>query len=313
MEEDPTQIREKLYADVLRSMGVYAPQANMIRFFINGEGFGTFNMLDDIPTYSYIQAVIYGGNPPSTMGPLFDGASGASFKDDDTTLNAFLAAEGSTNDKSLIQTVSEKLEALQVEDDAAVVEFSRTFQVDQFLRFMVMEFLAAHWDGYWQEQTNIGAYEDKDNNMLYFLGQDFDATFGVNLPFDKDFVSLPYTDYPQKFQDAVMINKLLENANVKATFESYLKSTVSNVFNNNTLSARVVDYHNFILPDLKWDRGIKQQSKGINFGWTFDQVTQNLHEGVSAPNHNGGGADWGLIDYILTKSRAVASEFNLQI
>ncbi|ORZ14171.1 coth protein-domain-containing protein [Absidia repens] len=311
MEEDPTQIREKLYADVLRSMGVYAPQANMIRFFINGEGFGTFNMLDDIPTYSYIRSVIYGGNPPSEMGPLFDGASGASFKADKDMLNAFLASDGSPEDKTLIQTVSHELENLQVEDDNAVAEFSRTFQVDQFLRFMVMEFLAAHWDGYWQEQTNIGAYEDKSNHMLYFLGQDFDATFGVNLPFDKDFVSLPYTDYPEKFQDAVMINKLLENPKVKATFESYLKSTVTNVFNNKTLSARVVDYHNFILPDLKWDRSIKQQSKGINFGWTFDQVTENLYEGVSAPNHNGGGADWGLLEYIRVKSEAVSKEFNL--
>ncbi|ORZ24092.1 coth protein-domain-containing protein [Absidia repens] len=313
MEEDPTQMREKLYADILRSMGVYAPQANMIRFFINGEGFGTFNMLDDIPEYSYIQSVIYGGKPPNKMGPLFDGASGASFKDDQTNLDAFQPGVNSTDDKALIGEVSKNLASLDVNDDAAVQAFSKKFTVDQFLRFMVMEFLAAQWDGYWQEQTNIGAYEDTENNLLYFLGQDFDATFGVNIPYGKQFVELPYTDYPEKFKDGVMINKLLQNKNIKSTFESYIKSTVTNVFNNNTLTNHVLKYHDFILPDLKWDRGIKQQSKGINFGWTFDQVTENLWHGVDAPNKNGGGAEWGLVEYIAKKSQVVAKQLGLQL
>ncbi|KAG1529448.1 hypothetical protein G6F50_017989 [Rhizopus delemar] len=79
MEEDPTQMREKLYADCLRAMGTYANQANMVRLFINGRGFGTFNMLDDIPKYSYIRANFYAGHPPEQMGPLYNGATGASF------------------------------------------------------------------------------------------------------------------------------------------------------------------------------------------------------------------------------------------
>lgn len=48
MEEDPTQMREKLYADILQAMGVYANQANIVRLYINGQGMGTFNMLDDV-------------------------------------------------------------------------------------------------------------------------------------------------------------------------------------------------------------------------------------------------------------------------
>ncbi|KAI8086447.1 coth protein-domain-containing protein [Halteromyces radiatus] len=313
MEEDPTQIREKLYADVLRAMGTYAPQANMIRFFINGQSMGTFNMLDDIPNYSYIQAVLFGGKLPEQEGPLFDGASGASFMDDEENLDAFIPAPGSTMNKDMIEHVTEDLEGLNVQDDAAVANFAKLFDVDQFLRFMVMEYLACHWDGYWQEQTNIGVYEDVSNNMLYFLGQDFDATFGVNIPYDKSFVKVPYTDYPSKFPKAVMINKLLENAKIKATFESYMKATVTKVFNNDTLTNRVLKYHEFILPDLKWDRSIEQESKGINFGWTFDQVTENLWHGVQAPNHNGGGADWGLIEYIATKSISVAQQLGVAL
>ncbi|KAI8336537.1 coth protein-domain-containing protein [Chlamydoabsidia padenii] len=314
MEEDPTQIREKLYADVLRAMGVYAPQANMIRFFINKESFGTFNMLDDVPTFSYIQAVFNGGNPLPSTDLVFDGASGASFKDDDKNLYAFIPAEDgetSNNDKSMIEAVVKELEQLDPQNDQQVEEFKKQFDVDQFLRFMVMEFLTCHWDGYWQQQTNIGAYVDSTHKILYFLGQDFDGTFGINAPNDWDIINTPYTDYPGKFEDAVMINKLLENPKIKATFESYLKATVSKVFNNAVLGSHVLEYHNFIMPDLEWDRSIKQQSKGINYDWKIEHVTENLYNPVSTGK--GGGADYGLISYIDLKSKAVAQQLGLTL
>ncbi|KAI9299504.1 spore coat protein coth, partial [Cunninghamella echinulata] len=314
MEEDPTQLREKLYADILRAMGTYGNEANMIRFFINGEGMGTFNMLDDIPNYSYIRAMFYqGGNLPSNLGGLFDGTSGVTFEDTSSNYNNFVPAPGSSNDQALLKKVCKDLAALSPKNDDAVTKFSNELDVDQFLRFMVMEYLAADWDGYWQEQTNIGVYEDLDNNKVYFLGQDFDATFGVNIAQGREFVTWSYKDYPKKFPKGILMNTLLQNDNIKSTFENYLTTTVTSLFNNNTLTRHILAYHDFILPDLEWDRSIKQQSPGINYGWTYSQVTENLWHRVSAPNHNGGGADWGLIEWINARSQTVAKEFGLAI
>ncbi|CDH52643.1 hypothetical protein RO3G_11882 [Lichtheimia corymbifera JMRC:FSU:9682] len=181
---------------------------------------------------------------------------------------------------------------------------------------MVMEFLAGHWDGYWMEQTNDGAYRDPtDNNKWYYLGQDFDATFGVNLAQDRQFVATSYKNYPQLFPGGVLINNLLQNPQMRTRFETYLKNTTAILFNNYTLTNRVLEYQKFLLPDLEWDRSIKQQSPGINFGWTFPQVTQNLWEGVAAgatPNVTGG-AEWGLLEWVAAKSEAVAKDLNVQI
>ncbi|CAO3638050.1 unnamed protein product [Cunninghamella blakesleeana] len=312
MEEDPTQIREKLYADILQAMGTYANRANMIRFFINGEAMGTFNMLDDIPDYSYVRALFNHGNQlPANKGPLYDGASGASFEDTTDNYDAFLPAPGSPSDKTFLKKICKDFATLNPTSDADVAKFNNEFDVDQFLRFMVMEYLAGHWDGYWQEQTNIGAYVE-NNSKLYFLPQDFDATNGVNIAEGREFVTWSYKEYPKKFPKGILINKLLQNNGIKNRFETYIKQTVSTVYNNNTLTQRVLAYHDFILPDLKWDRSIKQRAKrGINFGWKFEQCTENLWHGVSAPNNNGGGADWGLLEWINARSKAVAKEFGL--
>lgn len=314
MEEDPTQMREKLYADCLRAMGTYANEANMVRYFINGQSFGTFNLLDDVSKYSYIRAMFYNGNPPAKMGPIYDGASGASFEyyKDPSEYSSFKPSKGSPEGNEAIQPLAKAIRMLNMTDTAAIDRFENTFGIDQFLRFMVMEYLGGSWDGYWQMQTNDGAYKDyANNNTWYYLGQDYDGTFGVNLAVDV--INYSYRDYPAKNPNAVLINRLLTNKDIAARFESYITDTVKLLFNNATLGKHVMAYRKFIAYDLKWDRSIKQRSPGINYGWVFSQSYTNLFGEVSSPNKNGGGAAYGLTEWITKKSQAVAKDLKFTL
>lgn len=319
MEEDPTQIRERLYSDVLHAMGTYANEANMVRLFINGEGFGTFNMLDDITDYSYINAMFYEGKAQNPPGPLFDGMGGADFLYHPGNLDgysSFAPAQGSPEGYQALDPLCKAFNETNTADNTALATFGNMFDIDHFLRFMVMEYLSGHWDGYWMGQTNNGAYrEPPADGKWYFLGQDYDATFGVNLatPDGMAFTGVSYKEFPTRYPGGVLINGLLKNNDVKTTFEKYLTETVRVLYNNVTLTNRVLALHEFLLPDLQWDRSIVQQSPGINFGWNFNQVTENLWTGVMAPNNNGGGAAWGLVQWIVERSQAVAKEFNIQI
>ncbi|KAG2207555.1 hypothetical protein INT47_004305 [Mucor saturninus] len=314
MEEDPTQMREKLYADCLRAMGTYANEANMVRYFINGESFGTFNLLDDVSKYSYIRAMFYNGNPPAQMGPVYDGASGASFEyyTDPSEYSSFKPSKGSPEGYEAIQPLAKAIRMLNMTDTAAIDRFENTFGIDQFLRFMVMEYLGGSWDGYWQMQTNDGAYKDyANNNTWYYLGQDYDGTFGVNLAVDV--INYSYKNYPAKNPNAVLINRLLTNKDIAARFESYITDTVKQLFNNATLGKHIMAYRKFIAHDLKWDRSIKQRSPGINYGWVFSQSYANLFEEVSSPNKNGGGAAYGLTEWITKKSQVVAKDLKFTL
>ncbi|KAI9276416.1 coth protein-domain-containing protein [Sporodiniella umbellata] len=321
MEEDPTQIRERIYADILHAMGTYANEATMVRLFMNGQGFGTFNMLDDVTQFSYINAMFYGGKPPSTLGPLYDGATGADFQYHPGNIDGY--ASWKANKKNVGNVRYEAFEPLckawnetDYTDNTAVANFEKMFDTEHFLRFMVIEYLTAHWDGYWMGQTNDAAYRDPtENDKWYFIDQDFDATFGVNLaePEAKEFLNIPYKDFPNRYPAAVMANGLLKNPDKQAKFEKYLTETVRVLFNNVTLTQRVTALHEFLAPDLLWDRSLVQQSPGTNFGWTYEQTSENLWRGVDAPNANGGGAAWGLIEYIAAKSQAMAKLYNIDI
>lgn len=314
MEEDPTQMREKLYADCLRSMGTYANQANMVRYFINNEAFGTFNLIDDVSEYSYIRSMFYGGNPPSQMGPLYDGASGASFAfvNDPSGYDSFKPTKGSPQGSEAILPLAKAFHELNVTDTLAVNRFEDIFDVDQFLRFMVMEYLTGSWDNYWEMQSNDGAYCDyANNNTWYYLGQDYDGSFGVNLPVDV--INWSYRDYPKKNPGAVLINGFLKNTDLASRFESYIVDTVKKLFNNNTLGQHIMAYREFIELDLKWDRTVVQRSPGIDYGWVFSNSYDNLFTEVSSPKKTGGGAAYGLTEWIAKKAQFVAKDLKFTL
>jgi hypothetical protein len=175
MDLDPTQMREKLYADILYSIGAYSNQANYVRIYINKDGFGTFNLVDDVIQYSFVNAVFYGtGNAPSKLGPLYDGSTGASFdydKEEADGFSSFIPNPDSPQGSSALAEPSLALKNLDVTDDAAVQNFTKTFDVDNFLRFMVIEYLTGSWDAYWMGQTNDGAYQDPNDGRWYYLPQ----------------------------------------------------------------------------------------------------------------------------------------------
>lgn len=311
-EEDPTQLREKLWADISRSMGTYVGESNLVRFFVNKEGMGTFNMLDDVIKYSYINAMFYGGNTPSQFGGLYDGGSGADFNPE-TRYDNFSPNDESPLKQDAIGPFAVAMASVDFENDDEVKAISEYFDYDQFLRFMVLEFLTGHWDGYWMEQTNDGAYIEvsESQRKLYYLAQDFDATFGVNLAYGRDFVNVPYSDYSTLFPKGYLINKFLENPGAKATFEQYLKTTSQQIFNSDMLEPYITARHEFIKPDLDWDRSIKQRSPGNIFGWTADQTTENLYGPVVASGKKSGGAEWGLLEWIEAKQSAVFEDLNI--
>ena len=288
----------------------------MTRLFINGDGFGTFNLLDDVTQYSYPSAMFYDGKPPAQMGGLFDGASGASFQYSATgDYYSWIPNPTSPDDPSAIGPICQLWSQTDKTNDAAIATVNQQLDLDSFVRFMVLEYLTGNWDGYWEGQTNDGLYRDvTQNNKWYYLAQDFDATFGVNLPTaDPTFPAWSYTKFPATYPGAVLINGLLQNPTYQNTFVTYLKNTVQVLFNNVTLTNRILKYHEFILPDLAWDRNITQRSPGIDFRWTLAQTTENLYQGVVAGGTAPGGAGYGLLEWIIQKADAVAKEFSITI
>lgn len=98
---------------------------------------------------------------------------------------------------------------------------------------------------------------------------------------------------------------------MKTTFETYLKNVTSILFNPATLGRRVAAVQERLKPEVAWDRNITQRSPGINYHWTYQQFLDNINQPVSGVG--GGGAQWGLMQWVDAKSQVVAKEFALTL
>ena len=232
-------------------MSAYAYDANIVRLFISDEFFGT----DDITRYFYINGVIYNGKLPQQMVALYDGTlvPKFGFHPDGDGYSSWVSNGASPETQDAIGPLCETLNKTDSKDQGQIDKLGNLFEIDGLLRFIVMEYLAGVWDDYLFAQNNDGAYRGPaQNNKWYYLDQDYDAIFGVNLdePEGQQLVNISYARYPRRYPGVYMINTLFQNDGVRVKFESYLKDTVSVLFNNVTLTNRILKYHKFSLPDL---------------------------------------------------------------
>jgi hypothetical protein len=94
--------------------------------------------------------------------------------------------------------------------------------------------------GSWMMQTNDGAHSS--NILWYYLGQDYDGSFGVYLTVDV--LEFSYDKhYPDKCPEAVLIIGFLQNTDLR----SRLKDTVKTLFNEETLGKRIKAFREFDL------------------------------------------------------------------
>lgn len=69
MVQDPTMMREKLYIDVLNSVGIPTQQGAWVRLYVNSIPYGLFLMVDDIKK-SFLKQTVHAGNPSVLPGSL---------------------------------------------------------------------------------------------------------------------------------------------------------------------------------------------------------------------------------------------------
>jgi hypothetical protein len=310
-DEDPTNMREKIYADTLKAAGCPANEANLIKMYINGESIGFFTQVDDVNIDSFALAMFYGDmNPyPSRFGVMEQGMAFADF----TPGSQYNFAQ-QIGQNYVLGPVTKWVPDLTA---ATLPELEKVFDVETFIRAMAIEFLNGHWDGFWgQYISNFAVFQDilTGNGYMkfYFIDHDFDNTFGVNYPEDdiEAVMNRPYAEHAQLFEKSTLMTKLLAIPSVKTRFETILKTLVEKMYNPNILGKRVEAMQNRYHSYVAWDRQIDRQSPGINYHWTILDY-EAAFTGPTGGVVGSGDARAGLSVWVNTKSEAVRSQFNL--
>ncbi|KAI1321193.1 hypothetical protein EDD11_007759 [Mortierella claussenii] len=318
-ETDATMIREKIYVDILNSLGVPAQQAAYVRLFMNGRPVGLFVAVEEMKKH-WIKKVLHPDVKKVKPGALWKmnaccdreanlewlGPTTKSYALGDNYKN-ILPGQNPKDDlmQDLIKFMKDLKDYNPKEVEDPIAFWEERLDLDLFLRSMAMEYLAGAWDSYWNSGSNFQMYNDPITGKWTWLPTDFDDTFGTS--FENKFAS--YRAIPKKNEDGFsspLAQKLImETPQINARFETILKEIVEYVFKPDALIPRLDAYKNMIQEDVAWDRVQPRLAKGgKNEKFTAEDLTKGLGNGTKG--------NWGIKKWIVQRFELVQKDLKFK-
>ncbi|KAF9364996.1 hypothetical protein BGX34_011755 [Mortierella sp. NVP85] len=321
MATEPSYMREKLYIDMLNSVGVPTQQGSYVRLYINNEAYGLYLMVDDIKR-SFIKQTVYGGDPTAIPGSLIQanapsraeaadlvwkGPTGASYNKENyisQNLGSNPATEPLTQ---LIAFMKDLLDFNPTTTPNPVEYWTSRLDLDGFLRNMALEYLMGAFDNYWIGGSNYFIYYNAKlgSGKWQWIPTDFDGTFGNGADLD------PAGSYKTVYNmqiDHPLVSKLILNCPpINAMFVEVLKNIVSTTFKPEAMDPHIDSVHAMISEDAKWDLGLTRHSPGTDYkyDWAID-FTGNLVN--ITKNMNGALKPW-----VATRAANISAELGFTL
>ncbi|KAF9103713.1 hypothetical protein BGX27_010406, partial [Mortierella sp. AM989] len=304
---DPTMIREKLYIDILNSIGVRTQQSAWTRLYVNNKPYGFYLMVDEIDVSFLRETMHHGDSQPSTLGSFYQMASpkidiqadlqyiGSSPADypEEVYTNINLGSNPPDAPMTQLLRFMKDLEDYDSREPNGTVYWKNRLDLEGFLRNMALEFLGGSWDGYWWVGSNYFLYFNPtladstsvDEGKWQWIPTDFDSTFGNGRPTD---VQTTYQEYAPRLvkHDHPLVTKLiLENNDINTRFEQMLLEIVRGVFNPAAIFPRIDMYEKMIAMDVEWDRSIdRSQVEGKDLQYTIKDFHDSIVTEVTGVN-----------------------------
>jgi len=275
---DPSFLRDKLYGDILNSLGVPAAQNKFVRLFINGESIGLFNLADDITNNRYLRETYNKGEKFTKSNPIFKGdycpscnpggyADLGYYGDDvnNPMYNIYTYKGDDKTTKNDDQIAKEVIPLLkEIDNYANGISNKFPFDEDVFLRYMAAEFLGGAVDNYWNKPGNFFIFKDADKNQWYYHDADFHYTFGAGGD-SEAMINSPLSEYPPVDEEGVSrtrppLDALLSKPENQEKLNGIIDRLLKTSFHTGALYPRIESLASLIKEDVEWDFSLPKVS-----------------------------------------------------
>ncbi|GJJ75477.1 spore coat protein H [Entomortierella parvispora] len=309
---DPSMLRERLYLDVLNSIGVPTSQGSYARVYVNGKPQGFYQMVEDIEETMLMRTVHRGSIKDKTdLGALYKMGHRESTLNymgpkatDYPELKYRNIVLGDNPEDEPMQRIIEFMKDLQdwnPKDSKGIAYWNERLDLDGFLRAMALEYLAGAWDAFWWNGNNYFMYYNPQSKVWQFIPSDFDHTFnsgGNRLQAEASYKT--YGENGLVFNNQPLVSKLiLKNKDINRKFETILSTITEGVFNSEALEGRMKAYETQLEKEVEWDLSIDRSNlPGTNRGWTINKFHKSIWKLQSS-----------IARWIRNRSESVAHQF----
>jgi spore coat protein CotH len=258
---DESYVRSKISIDVAESLGLPVIQSSFARLYINNKSFGFYELADlykkkFVKRFFNVEKKSNSTGAEPDLGSFYKGSSGdgPAFLYSDEDHYEVLVTNTPEDPKYDLHELMKWLEALP--SNASKAEIEAKLDLDVTLKYLLLEILICHWDGYLNNGNNFWIYTEPKHGKNYFISGDFDSTVGKWCKA----VDTGIDDYIVKARDGktfskspLLYTKIMNNPEIRPIFEDLLRNVVGNLFNIQALGPRLQYFHEFYKQDMYWD------------------------------------------------------------
>jgi len=323
---DPSYLREKVYGDILNSLGVPTIQNKLTRLYINKKPIGLFDMTDDINNGHFLKNTFNGGEKYTVDNAVFKAdywPDGGCWGD--------LGYYGQTSKMYDIYYYKGEKEEYDNDDmfNDILLPFIKqihnypkqnfSFDVQNFLKQMAVEYAAGGMDNYWLRPGNYYIFKDMKRNHWSFIDCDFHFSLGLsgNDNTDKliNYSIAKYTNYNTKLKTSSrpLLDNIRKNKNNENYFMNVFKNLIKYSFNIHALGPRIDSLADLIREDVKWDVSLPKVSGLKNAKdnkYTFKHFEAQVKNTSIAKNTH---ELFPLKYWIMARSEMMAKQLNISV
>ncbi len=235
--KDPTFLREKLALDFMNQHGIAAPRATFARLYLNGEFWGLYSVVEDIGKTFLKQRF------DNNDGNLFKGDPHGTLQWKGSQQNNYIGDyELKTNED--LNDWSDLIALLDALNNSTAADLHTALadrlNLDSWYGYWAAHSLFVNLDSYVGSGHNYYLYHNEDTDKFEFIAWDENEAFGnfkMGLS-EQQLLNLPFTHIPQPLDQRPLMNRLLQNADMKQTYADRYCELLQD-FSNEALDASI--------------------------------------------------------------------------
>ena len=251
----PTVSRAKVSWDLLRSMGVPAPRASHVEFYVNGEYFGLYANVEHIDE-EFVESRF--GNKD---GNLYKCLYPADLKYLGSNPNLYKLMSGNrrvydlkTNEAE--DDYSDLAHFIDVLNNTPIndlrCELEPIFNINSFLLSMAYDILSGNWDGPLYNKNNFYLYHNQATGQFEYIPYDLDNTFGIDW-FQIDWSTRNIYSWAHPNETRPLYWRILQVPEYRDRFSFYMNKIVQEVYTEAAMFDRLDEIKALIQPYLVAD------------------------------------------------------------
>jgi spore coat protein H len=282
---DASMVREFLSLRTMRNLKVPAARTHHAEVYINDEYMGLYLNVEQIDD-EFVQSRF-----EFDAGNIYKCSWGATLEDNGQIYDNGiyeLETNKDLDDRSQLANFVKVLNSTP--SSSFIAEIEKVFDVDSYIRYLAVEAIIGHWDGYSYNQNNFYLYENNETGLVEFIPYDMDNTFGMDWV-DRDWGTRDVKDWPKHGEARPLTKKILAQTAYFERYERYLDVLLKNYFSEEILDPVFNFYRSFLA-----DAVFRDTYYPLTFGFTYDSFEKSYTEQVASH------APYGLKEYVTTRS-----------